>query len=583
MADTSRPLVPSRDSRLTPEAISARDFSQVKRGYSESEVRAYLRMVADELASVGGRERDLANRVRSLEERLSAPKPPPSDQDLITQLGEETARVLGQAREAATELRAKADEHARRVVREAQESARELRTSTQQAVEVKVREAEDAARTRAQEIVGEARTMRERVLTDLSQRRAELERQIAELRANRGRLVETYEVVERALTNAARLMADEPASAPTSASVPPSAPVDVVDAPSAPDADVAEPPGARDDEAVDDANATASVPAVDAPPDEVPPAEAAASTTENASASDTGARDVGALFEKLRSSGAEEPAESVGGAAAEEAADAPVGAIDAPAEPEGAEAERAEAAEGAEAADAETPEEPPLTGDAALLHARDVALAPLADDLARRAKRAVQDEQNDVLDGLRRQRGKIDTTKVLPAVDDQLARWAHVLQPAADQAYAAGAESVGGTRDGTAPSALLGELADSAVTPLRSRLVDSLAAADTRTPADTELAIAQALGARYREWRTQDLDVVLGDALAASYARGVHDTVPAGTKLRWVPAREGKCPDCDDNALEPTTRGESFPTGQAFPPAHPGCRCLLVVDDTTTS
>ncbi|MET0421147.1 MAG: DivIVA domain-containing protein [Acidimicrobiia bacterium] len=566
MADTSRPLVPSRDSRLTPEAISARDFSQVKRGYSESEVRAYLRMVADELASVGGRERDLANRVRSLEERLSAPKPPPSDQDLITQLGEETARVLGQAREAATELRAKADEHARRVVREAQESARELRTSTQQAVEVKVREAEDAARTRAQEIVGEARTMRERVLTDLSQRRAELERQIAELRANRGRLVETYEVVERALTNAARLMADEPASAPTSASVPPSAPVDVVD----------------------DANATASVPAVDAAPDEVPHAEAAASTTENASASDasasdTGARDVGALFEKLRSSGAEEPAESVGGAAAEEAADAPVGAIDAPAEPEGAEAERAEAAEGAEAADAETPEEPPLTGDAALLHARDVALAPLADDLARRAKRAVQDEQNDVLDGLRRQRGKIDTTKVLPAVDDQLARWAHVLQPAADQAYAAGAESVGGTRDGTAPSALLGELADSAVTPLRSRLVDSLAAADTRTPADTELAIAQALGARYREWRTQDLDVVLGDALAASYARGVHDTVPAGTKLRWVPAREGKCPDCDDNALEPTTRGESFPTGQAFPPAHPGCRCLLVVDDTGTT
>ncbi len=150
MADTSRPLVPSRDSRLTPEAVAARDFSQVKRGYSESEVRAYLRMVADELSAVVGRERELTTRVRSLEERLAAPKPPPSDQDLITQLGEETARVLGQARESAIELRTKAEEHARRVVREAQESARELRASTQQAVETKTREAEDSARAACQ-------------------------------------------------------------------------------------------------------------------------------------------------------------------------------------------------------------------------------------------------------------------------------------------------------------------------------------------------------------------------------------------------------------------------------------------------
>jgi len=38
-------------------------------------------------------------------------------------------------------------------------------------------------------------------------------------------------------------------------------------------------------------------------------------------------------------------------------------------------------------------------------------------------------------------------------------------------------------------------------------------------------------------------------------------------------------PDADDNALEPTRRGQSFPTGQPFPPAHPGCRCLLAVVD----
>ena len=53
--------------------------------------------------------------------------------------------------------------------------------------------------------------------------------------------------------------------------------------------------------------------------------------------------------------------------------------------------------------------------------------------MSRRAKRALQDEQNDILDGVRRQRGKIDVDKVLPSPDDQLARWAHVLQPAVDK------------------------------------------------------------------------------------------------------------------------------------------------------
>ena len=45
--------------------------------------------------------------------------------------------------------------------------------------------------------------------------------------------------------------------------------------------------------------------------------------------------------------------------------------------------------------------------------------------------------------------------------------------------------------------------------------------------------------------------------------------------LQWIPLAVGRCADCDDNAFEPTVKGEAFPTGQAHPPAHPGCRCLL--------
>src|SRR5690349_14704147 len=230
MTDTSDAFAP-RSSRTTPEAIAERSFSQVKRGYAESEVRAYLRMVSSDFAAAASRERELTARIRELEDQLRRPVLPPSDQDLIAALGEETARVLGQARESAIELKNKAEEHARRVVREAQETARELRTTTQQAVETKTREAEDAARARAKEIVGEARALRERVLGDLETRRQELERQIGELRGSRGKLVETYELVERALAHAARVMSEEPSTPPEVPTVAPSDDATATDAP----------------------------------------------------------------------------------------------------------------------------------------------------------------------------------------------------------------------------------------------------------------------------------------------------------------------------------------------------------------
>jgi hypothetical protein len=59
-----------------------------------------------------------------------------------------------------------------------------------------------------------------------------------------------------------------------------------------------------------------------------------------------------------------------------------------------------------------------------------------------------------------------------------------------------------------------------------------------------------------------------------AWSHGVYDATPDGAVLRWIPVTEGRCADCDDNGLEPTVKGSSFPTGQTHPPAHPGCRCL---------
>jgi hypothetical protein len=129
----------------------------------------------------------------------------------------------------------------------------------------------------------------------------------------------------------------------------------------------------------------------------------------------------------------------------------------------------------------------------------------------------------------------------------------------------------------SAPRRIVTGLVEVVVTPLRERLLAAVEGTLTEDP-DTEAdVIAQRIGARYREWKGQELDGRIGDVLAAAYARGIYDATPDGSRLRWVPAEKGQCPDADDNALEPTSRGERFPTGQQFPPAHPGCRCLLAV------
>ena len=218
-------------------------------------------------------------------------------------------------------------------------------------------------------------------------------------------------------------------------------------------------------------------------------------------------------------------------------------------------------------------------GDPQLLARRDELLTPIARELVRHCKRVLQNEQNEILDALRRQRGRPTAEKLLPPLSQQVTAWSEVLTPAIVEAYVAArtAADPDGEPVSDAPQRMVTGMVEVLVTPLRDRL---LAAVDETLGDDANPdVIAHRIGARYREWKGEELDNRIGDLLAAVYARGVYDAAREGALLRWVPAEQGQCPDADDNALEPTRRGESFPTGQPFPPAHPGCRCLLAVVD----
>src|SRR4029077_15892104 len=99
----------------------------------------------------------------------------------------------------------------------------------------------------------------------------------------------------------------------------------------------------------------------------------------------------------------------------------------------------------AEPAPADAPEEPaaPAGGRAGWRAERSDVLVPLHVALAKRAKRTAQDDQNALLDAVRRHKGRPTADQVLVPESDLLAAWAGVVQDAIDEAYGAGRAAVG--------------------------------------------------------------------------------------------------------------------------------------------
>lgn len=193
--------------------------------------------------------------------------------------------------------------------------------------------------------------------------------------------------------------------------------------------------------------------------------------------------------------------------------------------------------------------------------------------LSRALKRHLADEQNGVLDGLRRsQSTAIDD--LLPPSSEHTAGYAAVAGPILAEAAAAGASEV----DATAKidvDELAAQLGAALVEPFRRRL--ERAADEVEGDADE---LDERLRAVYREWKVSHIGAATTDALLSAYARGQLGAAPASATLRWlIDPAQGPCPDAQDNALAGgVAAGETFPTGDACPQAHPGCRCLLVVD-----
>jgi DivIVA domain-containing protein len=627
-------IVISSGRSLTPEDVAARTFTTSFRGFDPAEVRLFLKRIGDELLALNENERELRQSLDEARERAAHPE---LDEDaLTTALGEQTTRVLQSAREAAAEIRNQAEESAARVRREADEDATRLhaeaeavlgqRTDEANKVAAAIREAAmeeagalreraaaeaaaelEAARAQGKEMVGEAQAVRERLLGDLARRRRLAHVQIEQLRAGRERLLEAYRVVRRTLDEATEELSVAEAEARVAAEAAARRTATDESEPTVADMEMELAAGrlAETELAADDAD-EAPAPAVSDGAIATIDLVAAAADTDDAHDAGDGVegerRSSGVrILRRRRKGGADEgamlvevhpPADDEGvrvltdeplvdptpsideifsrmRADREAAAVAGAPAEEAPAESsDGAHAtgDGPEATAGDEPPGADVPDEP--------LKRRDEVLQPLGAQLVRKLKRALQDEQNEVLDRLRTARGKAQPDVVLLSVVEQGRRYRDTAEPLLTRAAQAGAQSVTGDERRIELSTvdLAVEFASDLVGPLRNRLERALAAG----PDDDE--IVASLGAGYRQWKAERIEPVSRQHLAAAFTYGAYHASPDSAPLRWlVDDDEGACPDCDDNALAgPTAKGTTFPTGQRHPPAHAGCRCLLI-------
>jgi DivIVA domain-containing protein len=534
---------------LTPSSISSASFTNVRRGFDPDEVRSYLRQVAAELARALESEASLRREVEELQRDTSEL----DEATVAGLLGEETARVLTTAREAARSIKARAEENMERLLRTAQEDAARLREEADLDIARQRQEAADEAehtvedaRDEGRHMVSEARAVRERMLHDLQRRRDAARRQIADLDEARQQLIELFGSTQRSVS---AVLASLGATVEE-----PAAPEDDIDAMMTGEAvvavvgvaePVAESVDATHDAVLDDADAESAamgavvLSLVVGEPDVAPAvADAGAGAAEESDAPE--------VFRRIR-------------------------------------ADRADAVSRAEEllAETETSEvfDVVATGPSAL-ERRDVALAPVTSSLAKRLKRALADEQNGVLDKLRRQGGPT-IEGLVGTLDEQAERYRAAAEDELWAAATAGARSlVDDAEEADVASRLDGaRVLDGALAAVTSLLVEPLRSHLERSLADAggdSVEVASRLRATYREWKTQRFDELTSHLVLAAHGAGAFAAVEKGTPLHWVGDPTASCPDCDDNALAGAVlAGEAFPTGHSHAPAHPGCRCAI--------
>ncbi|CAB4709859.1 unannotated protein [freshwater metagenome] len=609
---------------IDPDRILDKTFATVKKGVDPVEVQRYLLKISNQLKAAQERVAELERQVEQ-SRRQSAEHDPIDPSNLTKLLGEETTRVLDAAQSAAAEIRAKAEENVARLLRDSREETIRLREETDALVARRREEAEqiaeeirenaaaqresaeaeaaaiiEASKQQGREMVLEAQQVRQRMLEDLARRRQALREQIEQLQAGRDRISAAYDIVRETLAVATEELEVALPEARLTAEV---ASLQIVDAePEAtitpivtaeelgvPVIDVSPADRPRNVEIPAEPKSSAPKLTVVPPVQEPKPEESSDSPSENAAPGQlvdatpvtedpregrhsssvrvvrTSSGKAADVFARLRQEGEDEVAQSG------DSPDAEVTSLVS----ETAVAETKLAVSGT-VSEVDEDVEADSDADQAFIVARNEAVAAIESALARRIKRELSDEQNELLSTLRSVKGNLTAIAFLPTPESQLERYEDIALPAlADAAEAGGSISPAKGRGTSRASVgdLAADLASAIVGPLRDRLERAV----SESAGDRD-ELAQRIRSTFREWKGQRVDESVSFGVLSACNRGILDRLPKGSQVRWVVAAgDAPSPDCEDNALGGVTeRGAAFPTGHNAPPLHPGCHCVVL-------
>ena len=618
----------SRPDPSSPAAVGSAQFSVARRGFEQEEVRDLLRGVSAELARLQERERFLESELRAMQTRgLSAPGA--LDEEMVTALlGEETARVLTAAREAAKQQIARAAETAERLVREASSDAARIRqeaeieSSRQRNDAVADVEAEiELAKQQGREMVIEAREYREKVLSELARRRELAREQIEHLIHDRDRLVAAFDRARLAandvvgdLTEFDELSEEVARISGLSTPVDATAPI-FFDHTKDPDAIpqsseaievekvvgvIAESIDSITIETAEIFETTEIIEVVELleveeVAEEIPDTtvvamhEAPAGMSEHPSSEPPAQEHIAEVVQLFGKKRKEVEAPQATTEVVEPQVDV-VEVVETKKQPIATTPQkksvddlfaRLKQTSTAEVARTTKPKVVVPKVDQGVFDHRDEVLEPILVLITRKMKRVLADEENSMLTYLQGKKSVVALEKVLPVADEHLQMYVEALAEDVISAAMAGAQSLSKSlkadlRKRVTRSAVMQVVSrtmdESTIRPLREKIQRAVEQSDGDKDEMSNL-----IRSVYREIKMQRVEQQVSDIARMAYSRGAYLVLDQGTKVCWMVDPNGpSCADAEDNSLAGSTDlGSEFPTGHIHPTAHAGCRCLI--------
>ena len=623
----------SRPDPSSPAAVGSAQFNVERRGYDQGEVRDFLRMVSAELARLQERERFLESEMRAMQTRGLSDPGVLDEATVTTLLGEETARVLSVAREAAQQMRARGAESAERLVREATaESARlreeaEIEVSRRRSDAVTDSESEiELAKQQGREMVNEARAYREKMLSELARRRELAKQQIEQLVRDRDRLMSAFERARLAANDVMGDLSEFDDAADELTRALPEGVIDstiknvvqfdrekfeddesvpaVSDITTLPvDESIAMPVEVLEREKVVEPNIETAVveekvqpvmrqevkpeiqPEADLEPDDGHRAKVVQlfgrtsrrlHPSTDAPVSEAPVSELPVVEKPAVVNPKNSSVDDLFAKLRKAGADSVAGSVK-QVEPIAKQPMKASPSV------VETRKAPvSAKPDAQIFSKRDDALTPMIEVLAKKLKRVLADEENAMLNYLQSKKAQVALEKVLPTFDSHVQSFVEATSKDLIEAAMAGAQSLSKSLkadlrkkiSNTAVMQVMSKkLADEIVLPLRTRIQKC-----AEKSAGDSNEMSSLIRTVYREWKMQQVDKLVGDVTRLAYSRGAYLVLDAGTKVCWMVDPNGPpCADAEDNSLAGAiARGENFPTGHEHPVIHSGCRCLVV-------